>query len=143
MERQNEILMEFTIEQNDFDRAGEASSQFKGVLRKLGLNATVIRRAAVAMYEAEINLTIHAYGGDIITSIDKHRIQIQVKDNGPGIADLNLAMQEGYSTASNAVREMGFGAGMGLPNMKKCADNFEIQSELGKGTDIKMIFLIA
>lgn len=138
----NEMAMDFTIEKNDFDRAGEASSQFKGLLRKLGLQPSVIRRAAVAMYEAEINLTIHAEGGHIHIAIDQEKISIQVKDYGPGIENVDLAMEEGYSTASNAVREMGFGAGMGLPNMKKCADVFEISSAVGKGTEIAMTFFI-
>lgn len=142
MEKQNGVNLHFKIEQNDFDRAGEASSQFKSMLRKLGLDAKLIRRAAIAMYEAEINLTIHALGGNIDISITKDRIKMQIIDKGPGIKDLELAMQEGYSTASNAVREMGFGAGMGLPNMKKCSDEFEIESEYGKGTNLTMIFSI-
>lgn len=132
------IKYTFNVEKDDFDRAGEASSSIKKILRQLGIDAAIIRRIAIASYEAEINIVIHSLGGNIDIEIDPVRIRVVASDRGPGIADIELAMQEGYSTASEKVREMGFGAGMGLPNMKKCSDKFNVESELGKGTIITM-----
>lgn len=123
------IKLEYDIVQNDFSRAGEASSNLKKVLKQLGVPHQVIRRVAIAAYEAEINIVIHSNGGKITAKISPEYIVLIAKDNGPGIKDIKLAMTEGYSTASNKVREMGFGAGMGLPNIKRCADVFDIQSE--------------
>ena len=136
------IKYTFEVEKDDFDRAGEASSSIKKILRQLGIDAAIIRRIAIATYEAEINIVIHSLGGEISLEVDPSNIKITAKDRGPGIANIDLAMQEGYSTATDKVREMGFGAGMGLPNMKKCSDDFEVKSELGKGTTIKMIMSI-
>lgn len=136
------IRYNFNVEKDDFDRAGEASSNIKKILRQLGIDAAIIRRVAIATYEAEINIVIHSLGGDIQLEVDPSSIKIIAKDKGPGIANIGLAMQEGYSTASDKVREMGFGAGMGLPNMKKCSDKFQVESELGKGTTIAMIMFI-
>ncbi|MDF2839714.1 MAG: anti-sigma regulatory factor [Clostridia bacterium] len=132
----------FNVEKDDFDRAGEASSNIKKILRQLGIDAAIIRRIAIATYEAEINIVIHSLGGEIDLEVDPSSIKIIARDKGPGIANIELAMQAGYSTASDKVREMGFGAGMGLPNMKKCSDKFEVESELGKGTTISMIMFI-
>lgn len=133
-------LMQYTfnVEKDDFDRAGEASSSIKKILRQLGIDAAIIRRIAISTYEAEINIVIHSLGGVINLDIDTNSIKITAKDRGPGIANIELAMQAGYSTASDKVREMGFGAGMGLPNMEKCADKFEVESVVGIGTTITM-----
>ncbi|RKD27992.1 Anti-sigma regulatory factor (Ser/Thr protein kinase) [Caminicella sporogenes DSM 14501] len=132
------IKLEYNILKDDFSRAGEASSSIKKVLRQLGIDSNIIRRVAIATYEAEINIVIHSEGGNIIVYIMPDRIEIIAKDNGPGIENIELAMQEGFSTASNRVRELGFGAGMGLPNMKKSSDEFVIESKLGHGTTVKM-----
>lgn len=132
----------FNVEKDDFDRAGEASSSIKKILRQLGIDAAIIRRVAISTYEAEINIVIHSLGGIINLEIDANSIKITAKDRGPGIADIELAMQVGYSTATDKVREMGFGAGMGLPNMEKCADKFEVESVVGIGTTITMLMYI-
>lgn len=136
------IQYEFRIEKDDFERAGEASSKMKKILRQLGMDSGVIRRVSIAAYEAEINLVIHSLGGVLSISIDPDAVMIIAKDIGPGIEDIELAMREGYSTASDKVREMGFGAGMGLPNMKKCSDVFNIDSVIGKGTTIMMKMML-
>lgn len=128
--------LSFDIEKNDFSRAGEASSTVKKMLRQLGIDPSVIRKTAIATYEAEMNIVIHSEGGKITVSIHPQFIEIIAEDIGPGIENIELAMQEGYSTASNEVREMGFGAGMGLPNMKRCSDYFNIETELNKFTKI-------
>ena len=109
----------YDVDGHDFSIAGEASSNFKSYLKKLGIAPEVIRRVAIAMYEAEINTIIHGGGGICDAEVSKDRITITFRDHGPGIKDIDLAMQEGYSTASDQIREMGFGAGMGLPNIKK------------------------
>lgn len=132
------IRYDFEIEKDDFERAGEASSSIKKILRQLGLNSGIIRRVAIAAYEAEMNLVIHSNGGSIVIEIDPRKVTIYANDKGPGIKDVKLAMKEGYSTASDKIREMGFGAGMGLPNMKKCSDDFSIKSILKEGTFIVM-----
>lgn len=136
------IRYDFIVEKDDFERAGEASSNIKKVLRQLGLNSSIIRRVSIAAYEAEINLVIHSNGGTLSIEIDPEKITIFANDKGPGIKNVALAMKEGYSTASDKIREMGFGAGMGLPNMKKCSDDFYIDSILDQGTTINIkIFL--
>ena len=132
----------FHVKQGDMTTAGDASARIKRQLKQLGIPASVVRRVSVGTYEAEINLVIHAYGGTIDFSVDPEKITIRVVDAGPGIPDLEKAMTEGWSTASNEVRNLGFGAGMGLPNMKRNADGFDIKSEVGVGTDITMIFNI-
>ncbi len=129
----------YDIDGKDFSIAGEASSNFKIYLKKLGMKPDVIRKVAIAMYEAEINTVIHGGGGTCDAEITKDEIRIVFKDNGPGIKNVDLAMQEGYSTASDSIREMGFGAGMGLPNIKKYTDEMEIESEVGKGTVVKLV----
>ncbi|HHY05678.1 MAG TPA: anti-sigma regulatory factor [Clostridia bacterium] len=131
--------MTFAIEQRNFKEAGEASSKLKNRLIQLGFPGTLIRRVAIATYEAEMNLVIHSKGGTIEAEIKPGVVKILVVDVGPGIIDLNKAMKTGFSTAPEHVREMGFGAGMGLPNMRSCASEFAITSELGTGTTIKMV----
>lgn len=133
------IKLEFELRGLDFIKAGEASSELKQRLKKLGFNPGVVRRAAIAAYEAEMNVIIHAYKGVMEAEIFSNRIVIRLVDQGPGISDLDLAMQEGYSTASDEIREMGFGAGMGLPNIRRCADEFKMESELKKGTYLEVV----
>lgn len=130
---------EFYVEGGNFSKAGTASSQLKKILKQLNVDPKVIKRIVVALYEAEVNVVAHAYNGIIYIDIDTHKINIQLVDEGPGIQDIELAMQKGYSTASPAVREMGFGAGMGLPNMKNNTDELKVSSEVGKGTTVEMI----
>lgn len=135
------ILREdFPVAARDFVAAGEASGKIKRLLKKLGVNINVVRRISIACYEAEINLVIHSLGGRISLEVDESDIILTVADVGPGIPDIELAMSEGYSTASDDVRMMGFGAGMGLSNMSRNADKFDIQSQVGVGTTITMVF---
>lgn len=136
----SEILLKETypIKQGDFVRAGEASAHIKNTLKKLGINSELTRRAAIIAYECELNMIIHSFGGIMNLEVTPHFITITSEDTGPGIKDINLALQEGWSTAPDSVREMGFGAGMGLPNMKKHTDIFEIHSKYGEGTKINM-----
>ena len=129
---------EYTIIEGDFVNAGAASSSVKKTLKQLNLSPTVIKRVVVALYEAEVNAIAHAYGGTIYVDIDSERILMKVVDRGPGIPDLELAMQEGYSTARPEVRDMGFGAGMGLPNMKKNVDKLVVHTKVGEGTTVEM-----
>lgn len=130
------MQVEFDIASGDFSMAGRASSQIKKVLKQLQVEAKVIKRIVVAIYEAEVNVVAHSLGGKITASIDEKGIQVELKDNGPGIADIDKAMQVGYSTASKEVRNMGFGAGMGLPNIKKNTDELNIKSKIGVGTTL-------
>ncbi len=130
------VKLKYDIPANDFVAAGEASSNVKKKLAQIGIPADKIKKAAIAMYEAEINAVIHANGGTADVEICLDRVIIGIIDNGPGIPDLELAMTEGYSTASDNIREMGFGAGMGLPNMKKYADKLDINTEVGIGTRV-------
>ena len=132
----------FHVKANDMTAAGDASARIKRQMKQLGIPASVVRRVSVGTYEAEINLVIHADGGRIEFMVDEEKITIRVVDQGPGIPDQKKAMTEGWSTASNEVRNLGFGAGMGLPNMMRNADEFDIKSEVGVGTDITMIFNI-
>ncbi len=128
----------YTIEGGDFSRAGHASSDVKKLLKQLNIDNQLIKRIVVALYEAEVNIVAHARSGVIDVSISPDKVFIRLTDQGPGIKDINLAMQEGYSTASQKVREMGFGAGMGLPNMKKNADKLNIESTPGVGTTVEL-----
>ena len=130
------MIKQYEISATDFAAAGEASGNFKAVLKKLGVPSDIVRRTAIAMYEAEINTFIHGGGGTCEAEILTDRIEIKFSDNGPGIKDLNLAMQEGYSTATDKIREMGFGAGMGLPNIKNYSDDLQIITKPGKGTTV-------
>lgn len=133
------MRLNYRVEKDDFSRAGEASSKIKKVLRQLGIDANILRRLAIATYEAEINLVIHSDGGGIEVFIKPDCVELYVEDCGPGIENIDLAMTQGYSTADTVAREMGFGAGMGLPNMEKVSDDFIIESQLGQGTKIKMV----
>lgn len=136
----SEIMkLHYTVDGDDFTRAGETSSKVKKTLKQLGFSPDIVRRVAIAMYEGEINMVIHANGGDIDVDISPEEIVINMKDTGPGIADVEKAMQEGYSTADQNVRELGFGAGMGIPNMKKYSDSMEIDTKIGEGTCVKLI----
>ena len=134
------VQLRFTVQGGDFTNAGFASSQVKKILKQLNIDNKIIKRVAISLYEAEVNIVAHAWNGTVTVDIDEDRIRLFLSDRGPGIADIELAMKEGYSTASPVVREMGFGAGMGLPNMYNCADAFEIQSRVGWGTLITMDF---
>ena len=133
------LTFHFDVDGEDFTSAGQASVQVKKNLRRLGISPEIIRQVSIAMYEGEINMVIHAGGGEIDVEITEDRINMILADNGPGIADINLAMQEGYSTATDSVRSLGFGAGMGLPNMKRYTDEMTIESVVGEGTTIKMV----
>ena len=133
------IRFHYDVPGDDFTRAGEASSSVKKALKKVGLPADIIRNVAIAMYEGEINMVIHADGGVIDVEIDADSIKMVLSDKGPGIKDIDLAMQEGWSTAPDDVRSLGFGAGMGLPNMKKYSDEMTIESAVGVGTTVTMI----
>lgn len=137
-----QIELHYTINSGDYIKGGEASSDIKKALMQLGINSNVIKKVCVACYEAEMNIVIHSIGGFMNVIIDQHKIQITAEDRGPGIKNINLAMQEGYSTASDYAREMGFGGGMGLPNMKKNSDDFHISSEENKYTVIIMTIYV-
>ncbi|MDR1701544.1 MAG: anti-sigma regulatory factor [Sporomusaceae bacterium] len=140
MTETGKIAVEFLLEGLNFDTAGAASSAIKRKLQQLGVKAEIIRNVAISAYEAEINVIIHAHNGLIKAYIFPDRTEILIEDQGPGIPDIDLAMQEGFSTATDEIRAIGFGAGMGLPNMLRCSDDFAISSEVGVGTKIKMVF---
>lgn len=129
----------FDIEGGNFSKAGAASSDVKKVLKKLNVDPKLIKRIVVSIYEAEVNVVAHAFEGEMNVSIFPEKIIVRIVDKGPGIPDIDLAMQKGYSTASPEVREMGFGAGMGLPNIKKNTNELNIKSEVGVGTEIELI----
>ncbi len=130
--------LSYCVPGDDFTRAGEASSDVKHKLKKIGFTADVIRRVAIAMYEGEINMVIHAGGGEAVVDIDPDKVVIILKDTGPGIEDIGKAMQAGFSTAPDNIRSLGFGAGMGLPNMKNYSDDMKVESEVGVGTTVTM-----
>ena len=137
------LHLEYTVVPDDFSRAGEVSGIVKKTLKDLGFPPAVVRRTAIAMYEAEINMVIHANGGTITADITPEDVTIVFADTGPGIPDIDLAMQEGWSTASEDIRDMGFGAGMGLPNIKKSADFMDVQSTVGVGTTITIKIIVS
>ena len=137
------LQLKYSVPGDDFTRAGEASGDVKHRLKKLGYNPTAIRRVAIAMYEGEINMVIHADGGQAEVEVDADQIVIRMEDTGPGIPDVEQAMQEGFSTAGQTARELGFGAGMGLPNMKRYSDEMTIDTEVGKGTTVTVKINIA
>jgi serine/threonine-protein kinase RsbT len=120
----------------DFANAGKVSTSIKDTLKRLGINPAVVRRVAIVSYEAEMNLVMYALRGRVMLSVSPDAVTLKIDDEGPGIPNIELAMQEGYSTATPEMREMGFGAGMGLPNIKKNADQFDIRSEVGQGTSL-------
>ncbi len=132
------LVFTYKVSGNDIKAGGEASSRLKKNLGSLGIHPVIIRRVAIASYEAEMNLIIYAGGGTIKATLDGKNILLEVTDNGPGIPDIEQALKPGYSTASNWVRELGFGAGMGLPNIQNCAERLDIQSSIGKGTSIRI-----
>ena len=130
------VKLSFPVLADDFSHAGEASGSLKRTLKKLGIDMEVIRRVSTAVYEGEINMVIHADGGVIDAEISAESIEVWLRDKGPGIKDVELAMQEGYSTARDHIRALGFGAGMGLPNIKKYTDEMSIETEIGVGTTV-------
>lgn len=138
--QQNGLTNSYEIHAGEFQTAGDASANIKRKLKQIGVDSAVLRRIAVASYEAELNLIIHSQGGRMTMEMTPEQITLISADVGPGIADIDKAMQEGFSTASEEARDLGFGAGMGLPNMRRNADGFAIESELGKGTRIQMEF---
>lgn len=133
------IKLEYKVSPEDFTRAGEASGSLKKVLKTMGVSPEAIRKVSIAMYEGEINMVIHANGGDITVYISENDITMILKDVGPGIPDVEKAMQAGFSTAPDNIRSLGFGAGMGLPNMKKYTDDIKIDTEIGVGTTVTMV----
>lgn len=132
------LKLHFVVDGEDFTRAGEASGETKRVLKGLGFDPGIIRNVSIAMYEGEINMVIHAGGGEIDVEVSPECISMVLTDHGPGIENVELAMQEGYSTAPDRVRNLGFGAGMGLPNIKKYTDEMKIDTEIGVGTTISL-----
>ena len=136
------VKFRFNIDGNDFTSAGKASVQVKKLLRQMDFDAETIRRVSIAMYEGEINMVIHANGGVADINVWDNRVEVILTDSGPGIPDINLAMQEGFSTAKDNIRSLGFGAGMGLPNMKRYADDMKIETVIGKGTTVTMSFSV-
>ncbi|MBQ5348645.1 MAG: ATP-binding protein [Phascolarctobacterium sp.] len=140
MEENKSLKLSFDVVGGDFERAGEASAKIKKMLKMIGVPADIVRRIAIGTYEAEMNVIIHAGGGNVAAEAFSDATVITVSDKGPGIPDIEKALQEGWSTAPDHVRQMGFGAGMGLPNMVKCSDKFDIQSVVGEGTTITMRF---
>ena len=136
------LELKYTVDANDFTRAGEASKQVKKTLKTMGMPPEVVRRISIAIYEGEINMVIHANGGEITVTVSDEDIKMVLADQGPGIPDVEKAMQAGYSTAAENVRNLGFGAGMGLPNMKKYTDEMSIETEKDVGTTVTMrVFL--
>ena len=134
------MKLSFSIPSMDFSAAGKASTEVKRLLARLGLGQELVKRIAIAMYEGEMNIAIHGGGGRAEMNLTPEMVEISLVDRGPGIADIGLAMTEGYSTASEEVRNMGFGAGMGLPNMKRNADAMTIDSTVGSGTTVRLVF---
>ena len=134
----SEIVLNYEVDGNDYQRAGEASRNAKFTLKKLGLPSDIVRRVGICMYEGEINMVIHADGGTATLTVDMNEITIILKDRGPGIPNIELAMKEGWSTADRAANDLGFGAGMGLPNMKRSSDEMTIDTVVGEGTTITM-----
>ena len=135
----DKIKLEFNVTGGDFINAGTASSKVKKVLKQLGISPQIIKRTVIALYEAEVNIVAHADEGLITACVFEDKVALTLKDKGPGISDIEKAMKAGYSTASDEVRSMGFGAGMGLPNIKKNADEFDIESEINVGTTLTIV----
>jgi len=132
------LVLKYHVEGGDLTQAGEASSKMKMSLRKLGLSPDAIRKASICMYEGEINMVIHADGGEVTVEVGLDEIDIVLKDRGPGIPNVAQAMEEGFSTAGHLARDLGFGAGMGLPNMKRYSDEMTVESTVGVGTTVRM-----
>lgn len=142
MSSENELSQRYEIESSDFSRAGQVSTRIKELLQEIGIDSTIIRRAAIATYEAEMNVVMYADRAELFLTVNPEKIHIRIQDEGLGINDIEQAMQVGFSTATHEMREMGFGAGMGLPNIKKNADKFNISSVLGQGTSVEIIFCL-
>ena len=140
---ENELSKCYTIASADFSHAGQVSTKIKELLQEIGIEAAIIRRVAISTYEAEMNVVMYANKAELFLSINPDKIKIQICDKGQGIQDIELAMQEGFSTATDKMREMGFGAGMGLPNIKKNADEFNLSSVPGKGTTVDIVFYLS
>lgn len=134
------MIFKYQVDASVPEMAGRASTEFKTALKQLGVSPKVIRRISIAMYEGEINMVIHANGGEITCEVDESKIQVEMADSGPGIPDLDLAMTAGWSTASPEARELGFGAGMGMPNIKKFSDDMKVETEVGVGTTLTLGF---
>jgi len=141
MTREAVFEQEFPVKGGDFSRAGNVSWEIRNLLKELGLSSSVVLRAAIATYEAEMNIIMYAWEGRLLLSVVPGRVHVVVEDSGPGIEDIELAMTEGYSTATPEMRELGFGAGMGLANIKKNSDAFSITSNVGSGTRLELTFL--
>jgi serine/threonine-protein kinase RsbT len=135
------LTKNYPIKARDYLKAGEVSIQVQGLLKSIGFAPELIRRVCLCSYEAEMNVVMHGGDGELTLDVDADRVSLDVRDGGPGIEDIGLALQEGYSTASEEAREMGFGAGMGLPNIQKNSDSLDIISEKGKGTRVKIGFI--
>ncbi|NLP17115.1 MAG: anti-sigma regulatory factor [Clostridiales bacterium] len=135
----DKIVLKYDVDSDDFTRAGEASSSVKRKLKLMGVDPDIVRKVAISLYEGEINMVIHSYGGTIEVIISQDKIEMILEDRGPGIKDIELAMRAGYSTAPDNIRSLGFGAGMGLPNIKKNTDDLKIESKVGVGTTLRMI----
>jgi anti-sigma regulatory factor (Ser/Thr protein kinase) len=129
----------FNIEGGNFSKAGTASSEVKKILKQLNVDPKIIKRTVVSLYEAEVNVVAHAYEGNMYVEIEPDKVTVRIEDKGPGIPDIEQAMQEGYSTATPKVREMGFGAGMGLPNIKRNSDHMNITSKVDEGTQLEIV----
>ena len=132
------LILRYAVDGDSFTAAGEASTDMKRSLKRIGADAELVRRAAICMYEGEINMVIHGGGGEATVSFDGETLDIVLEDHGKGIPDIEAAMREGFSTASQEVRDLGFGAGMGLPNMKRYADELQLESQVGIGTTVRM-----
>lgn len=139
---ENSLSQNFEIDGRDFSKAGTISTKVKELLQEVGIDSSIIRRAAIAAYEAEMNIVMYAERGEMELNITPEKLRIRLQDEGPGIEDTEKAMQEGFSTATDEMREMGFGAGMGLPNIKKNADKFRISSTKGKGTTVDIVIYL-
>ncbi len=142
MSSENGFSQQFKITGGDFSNAGKASTSIKEILKEIGIDPSIIIRASIASYEAEMNVVMYAQRAVLTLNITPEKLHLKLEDEGPGIENIDKAMQEGFSTATDEMREMGFGAGMGLPNIKKNADKFEISSTPGKGTSVDVIFCL-
>ncbi len=142
MVSRHDLSHTFGIKGRNFSKAGSVSINIKETLRELGIDPAIVRRAAIAAYEAEMNVVMYADKGEMVLRLNPMLIRITIEDEGPGIENIEMAMQEGYSTATDEIREMGFGAGMGLPNIKKNADVFELKSQVGKGTSYNIVIFL-
>jgi anti-sigma regulatory factor (Ser/Thr protein kinase) len=142
MSEENELSQRFEITGGDFSNAGKTSTSIKEILQEIGIDSSIIIRASIASYEAEMNVVMYAHRAVLTLNITPEKLHLKLEDEGPGIENLDMAMKEGYSTATDKMREMGFGAGMGLPNIKRNADTFKISTTSGKGTSLDIIFYL-